>query len=62
MRKLHPPLDIAGIVLTMYDVRNSLTLSVEKTVREALLGDFAPRTQIPVNVRIAELDRRAVGG
>lgn len=53
VRKLHPPLYIAGIVLTMYDVRNSLTLSVEKTARERF-GDFVLRTQIPVNVRIAE--------
>lgn len=53
VRKLHPPLHIIGVVLTMYDVRNSLTLSVEETVRTRF-GDLALRTVIPVNVRIAE--------
>ena len=53
VRKLHPPLHIAGIVLTMYDVRNSLTLSVEETARKRF-GELVYKTAIPVNVRIAE--------
>ena len=50
VRKLHPPLHVAGIVLTMYDVRNSLTLSVEETAR-LRFGDLVMQATIPVNVR-----------
>jgi chromosome partitioning protein len=53
VRKLHPPLTVTGIVLTMYDVRNSLTISVEENARKRF-GDLVYKTAIPVNVRIAE--------
>ena len=53
VRKLHPPLHVGGIVMTMYDVRNSLTLSVEETARKRF-GELVLKTTIPVNVRIAE--------
>jgi chromosome partitioning protein len=53
VRKLHPPLTVSGVVLTMYDVRNSLTISVEETARQRF-GDLVYKTTIPVNVRIAE--------
>ena len=61
VRKLHPPLALAGIVLTMYDPRNNLTLSVEEAAR-ARFGDLVFRSPIPVNVRIAEapLEGKAV--
>jgi chromosome partitioning protein len=50
---LNPELDIFGIVLTMHDKRNRLTLDVENDVREHL-GDKAFKTVIPRNVRLSE--------
>ncbi len=44
---------IACIVLTMYDVRNSLTFSVEDIARKRFQA-LVPKTVIPINVRIAE--------
>jgi chromosome partitioning protein len=46
----------------MYDVRNSLTLSVEQAARSRF-GELVLKTVIPVNVRIAEapLDGLSVG-
>jgi chromosome partitioning protein len=46
-------LRIEGIVLTMYDVRNNLSLQVEQDARENL-GDLVFETCIPRNVRISE--------
>ena len=46
-------LKLFGIVLTMYDRRNSLSLSVENDVRKHL-GDKVFRTVIPRNIRISE--------
>ena len=46
-------LEIEGIVLTMFDKRNSLSSLVEKDVR-AHLGDMVYSTVIPRNVRISE--------
>jgi chromosome partitioning protein len=62
VKEINPTLQIIGIVLTMYDVRNSLTLSVEETARKRF-GDLVLKTVIPVNVRIAEapLDGVSVG-
>lgn len=62
VQEIHPDLQMGGIVLTMYDVRNSLTLSVEETARNRF-GDLVFKTVIPINVRIAEapLDGVSVG-
>ena len=46
-------LRIEGIVLTMYDQRNNLSLQVEQDARDNL-GDLVFRTRIPRNVRVSE--------
>jgi chromosome partitioning protein len=46
-------LRIEGIVLTMYDRRNNLSLQVEQDARENL-GDLVFKTLIPRNVRVSE--------
>jgi chromosome partitioning protein len=50
---LNPRLEIEGLVLTMYDVRNNLALQVAKETREHF-GDRVFRTVIPRNVRLSE--------
>lgn len=49
----NPGLRIEGVVLTMYDARNNLSLQVETDARETL-GDLVFRTVIPRNVRLSE--------
>lgn len=49
----NPDLRIEGIVLTMYDKRNNLSLQVEEDARENL-GDLVFKTVIPRNVRLSE--------
>lgn len=49
----NPGLRIEGVVLTMYDARNRLSLQVESDARENL-GDLVFRTVIPRNVRVSE--------
>ncbi len=49
----NPALRIEGIVLTMFDKRNNLSLQVERDARENL-GDLVFNTVIPRNVRISE--------
>lgn len=51
--KLNPDLKVSGIIRTMYDPRNSLTLDVSKQL-ETHFGDQLMRTIIPRNVRLAE--------
>jgi chromosome partitioning protein len=46
-------LRIEGVVLTMYDRRNNLSLQVEQDARENL-GDLVFKTVIPRNVRVSE--------
>lgn len=62
VQEINPALRLAGLVLTMYDARNSLTLSVEEAARKRF-GAGVWQTVIPVNVRIAEapLDGVSVG-
>ncbi len=50
---LNPTLELQGIVLTMFDRRNSLSSQVAKDVR-AHLKDKVYETVIPRNVRISE--------
>jgi chromosome partitioning protein len=50
---LNPPLDLRGIVLTMYDARTKLAEQVEKEVREHF-GSKVYRTVVPRTVRISE--------
>ena len=54
MRKsLNPGLTIHGVVLTMFDPRNSLATQVVADVRE-FMGDKVYDTVIPRNVRVSE--------
>jgi chromosome partitioning protein len=50
---LNPKLAIAGLVLTMYDVRNNLALQVARETREHF-KERVFRTVIPRNVRLSE--------
>jgi chromosome partitioning protein len=50
---LNPRLQIEGLLLTMYDVRNTLSNQVAREAREHF-GDLVFRTQIPRNVRLSE--------
>lgn len=49
----NPGLRIEGVVLTMYDKRNNLSIQVEADARDNL-GDLVFRTVVPRNVRISE--------
>ena len=50
---LNPGLTIHGVVLTMYDARNNLSVQVVNDVRE-FMGDKVYQTVIPRNVRVSE--------
>ncbi len=49
----NPNLRIEGVVLTMYDRRNNLSLQVEQDARDNL-GELVFETKIPRNVRVSE--------
>ena len=55
----NPDLRIEGIVLTMYDRRNNLSLQVEDDARENM-GDMVFKTVIPRNVRLSEAPSFAI--
>jgi len=50
---LNPELQVDGIVRTMFDPRNSLTIDVSRQLIE-YFGDKVYRTVVPRNVRLAE--------
>ena len=50
---LNPRLEIQGVVLTMYDRRNSLSDQVAQDVRSHF-GEKVYETMIPRNVRVSE--------
>jgi len=52
-RTLNPALSIHGVVLTMFDSRNSLAVQVVADVR-AFMGEKVYETIIPRNVRLSE--------
>jgi chromosome partitioning protein len=52
-RQLNPALEIQGLVLTMADRRNNLSVLVDRDVR-AHFGDKVYGTSIPRNVRLSE--------
>ncbi|WP_209425073.1 AAA family ATPase [Pararhodobacter sp. SW119] len=55
----NPDLRVEGVLLTMHDRRNNLSLQVERDARETL-GDLVFRTVIPRNVRLSEAPSFAV--
>jgi chromosome partitioning protein len=52
-KSFNPGLDIHGIILTMFDLRNKLSAQVEEDVR-GHFGDKVYKTVIPSNVRLSE--------
>ena len=51
--RFNPALTIQGVVLTMFDQRNTLAQQVEADVRQ-FMGDVVYKTVIPRNVRLSE--------
>ncbi|MCP4007168.1 MAG: ParA family protein [bacterium] len=51
--QMNPRLEIEGLVLTMYDPRNNLSLQVARETREHF-GDRVFKSVIPRNVRLSE--------
>lgn len=52
-QKLNSNLDLDGILLTMHDSRNKLSIQVEEDVRE-VMGAAVYKTIIPRNIKISE--------
>lgn len=55
----NPGLRVEGVLLTMHDSRNNLSLQVERDTRETL-GSLVYGTVIPRNVRLSEAPSHAV--
>jgi chromosome partitioning protein len=58
---LNPRLEIAGLLRTMYDPRNTLSQQVSEQLEEHF-GDKVYRTLVPRNVRLAEAPSHGVPG
>jgi chromosome partitioning protein len=58
---LNPQLEIAGLLRTMYDPRNTLAQQVSQQL-EAHFGNKVYRTLVPRNVRLAEAPSHGVPG
>jgi chromosome partitioning protein len=56
---LNPQLEIAGLLRTMYDPRNTLSQQVSQQL-ETHFGDKVYRTMVPRNVRLAEAPSHGV--
>lgn len=52
-RRINPRLQVAKVLLTMFDSRNRLTFQVTQEVRD-YFGDKVAKTVIPRNVRLSE--------
>lgn len=52
-KRLNKNLEITGVLLTMQDKRNNLSLQVETDVR-SYLGDIVFKTVIPRNIKVSE--------
>ncbi len=52
-KRLNPQLNLMGVVLTMYDVRNRLSRQVKNEVRKCF-PDQLFETVVPRNVRLSE--------
>jgi len=52
-KRINPDLEIGKVLLTMYDKRNRLSVSVEEEVR-SFFGEIVAKTKIPRNVRLSE--------
>lgn len=55
----NPDIRIEGVVLTMYDRRNNLSIQVEQDARDTL-GALVYKTVVPRNVRISEAPSHAL--
>lgn len=53
VQEINPELELFGIILTMYDRRNSLTSAIEDACRQRF-GDLVFQAKVPINVRIPE--------
>lgn len=58
---LNPHIRLSGILFTMYDKRNLLTVQVEHDVRSHL-GDLVYKTKIPRNIRLSEAPSHGKAG
>ena len=58
-RRFNPHLRLSGILLTMFDRRNSLSGLVEKDARDHF-GDWVFDTTIPRNIRVSEAPSHGV--
>ena len=58
-RRFNPQLRLSGILLTMFDRRNSLSGLVEKDARDHF-GDWVFDTTIPRNIRVSEAPSHGV--
>jgi chromosome partitioning protein len=55
----NPDLRIEGVVMTMHDARNNLSVQVEQDARDNL-GELVFQTKIPRNVRVSEAPSFAI--